>query len=189
MKAKTIIFVVLVVLVCLVMAACGRKVMVAGRVVDAETGQPIEGAAVAIRWIHEKWGPPGLPTPKDQLGTTEELTDAQGNFTIPRYIGRTHFIGVYKKGYVCWSSRAIFNPDGKVYDEIFQKRLSHRVRDGMLIQLEPMPVDISSEQRERHAHFTADLDTLLAQTDVFFKAIIHEKELHIQALRKNYKEK
>lgn len=183
---------ILIILVCLSTTACGMKQMINGRVVDAKTGQPVEGAAVAIKWVHYKIGVPGLPTPKDRLGTTETLTDAQGNFTIPRYIGfcRRHFMGTYKEGYVCWSSEINFKPHGKTYEEMFQKR-SHSIESGMVIQLQPMPADISSEQRGRHAHFTTSVLTRLSTTGVgpFDKAVQHEKELHRQILRRNEKEK
>ncbi|MFZ2631633.1 MAG: carboxypeptidase-like regulatory domain-containing protein [Desulfosalsimonadaceae bacterium] len=179
----------LITLVCLFATGCGMKVMTQGRVLDATTGQPIEGAAVAIYWVNEKWGPPGLPTPRDFLGTTETLTDAQGDFTIPRYIWRTHYMGVYKEGYVCWSSEDIFNPYGKTYEEIFQKRFWHRVSNNMTIELQPMPVDISSEMRRRHASFMLSVETRLWTSGPFEKAIRYEEELYIQNLKRNPKEK
>jgi hypothetical protein len=178
-------------IVCLLSTGCGMKMMVKGRVVDAVTGEPVEGAAVAIKWVHEKWGPPGLPTPKDRLGTTETLTDAQGDFTIPCYIWRTHNMGVYKKGYICWSSETKFNPLGKTYEEMYQTRYWHSVSNGMTIQLEPMPNGLTVESREKHAHFTVDVQTLLSTSGFgyFDEAIRNEKEFHREILRRNSKEK
>jgi hypothetical protein len=157
--------------------ACGMKVMTSGRVVDAGTGLPVEGAAVAIKWVHYKWGPPGLPTPKKRLGTTETLTDAQGGFTIPRYIWRSHYMGVYKEGYICWTSETRFNPYGSTYEEMFERRFWHRVNDGMIIQLEPMPKDTSFELRRRHACFTGSVGTRLESSNIFSKATRHEDDL------------
>ena len=164
-------------LVCLLSTGCGMKMMVKGRVVDAVTGQPIEGAAVAIKWVHEKWGPPGLPTPKNRLGTTETITDAQGTFTIPCYIWRTHYMGVYKNGYVCWSSETIFNPLGKTYEEMFQTRYWHSVSNGMTIQLKPMPEAVSLEQRKQHGCFTGSVRSQLNAIDIFYKAVKDEDNL------------
>ncbi len=191
MKAKASALV-LVTPVCLVATGCGMKVMTKGHVVNAVTGQPVAGAAVAIYWVHKKIGVPGLPTPEDILGTTETLTGARGDFTIPRYLGsrRRHFMGVYKEGYICWSSETTFNPRGKIYEEIFQKR-GHSVGGGMVIQLQPMPADIPSEMREQHANFTVDVLLRLwtPGNGPFDEAVRHEEELHRQILRRNDKEK
>lgn len=170
---------VLLMFVCLTISACGMKQMVRGTVVDAHTGEPIENAAVAIEWIHYKWGPPGLPTPREYLGTTETLTDAQGSFTIPRYLWRSHYMGVYKDGYICWSSEDIFNPYGKRYEEMFPKRFWHRVSNNMTIELQPMPNDIYPELRKKHGCFAGSVCTRLSTTGTgpFDKAIRYENEL------------
>jgi hypothetical protein len=169
---------VLTALVCLLSTGCGMKMMVKGRVVDAVTGQPVEGAVVAIKWVHEKIDVPGLPTPKELLGTTEIVTDAQGDFTIPRYIGfrRRHYMGIYKKGYICWNSEDIFNPYGKTYDEMYPKRI-FSVQNDMVIQLQPMPDDIPSEQRKQHGCFTGSVRSQLNAIGIFYKAVKHEDEL------------
>jgi hypothetical protein len=153
------------------------KLMVKGRVVDSVTGQPIEGAAVAIKWVHEKFALPGLGSNREYLGTTETLTDDDGVFVIPRYIWRDYYMGVYKEGYVCWSSETNFNPHGKTYEEMFEKRFWHSVTNGMTIQLETMPNDISFEQRKQHACFAGSVDTRLNPTDIFSKETRHEDEL------------
>jgi len=117
-------------------ASCGMHYNIKGKVVDAQTGEPVEGAVVAIKWIRYKLAPPGLPTPKERYGTTERLTDTQGGFTIPKYTFGTHFMGIYKKGYVCWSSNTLFNQQGKTEDEMFVHRWV-KIRNGMVVKLEP----------------------------------------------------
>ncbi len=164
-------------LVCLATSACGMKVKAGGRVVDANTGQPIEGAVVGIYWVHYKLGPPGMPTPKDRIGTTETLTDVQGDFSIPRYLWRSHYMGVYKKGYICWNSEDIFNPYGKTYEQMYPKRDWQGVNNNMLIELEPIPTDISAEQLKLHGCFAGSVDTRLKSTKIFSEAIQNENEL------------
>jgi hypothetical protein len=117
-------------------SACGMHYNIRGKVINAQTEQPVEGAVVAIHWLRYKLGPPGLPTPKEYYGTTERLTDVQGGFTIPKYTFGTPFMGVYKKGYVCWSSDIQFNPQGKTGDEMYVHRLV-KVKNGMVVKLEP----------------------------------------------------
>ena len=129
--------------------SCGMHYNMKGKVIDARTGAPVEGAVVAINWIRYKLAPPGLPTPKARYGTTEDLTDAQGGFTIPKYPIGTHFMGVYKKGYICWSSDTIFNPKGKDWKEMFVHH-EYNVKSGMVVKLEPKTGDFPEV---KHASF------------------------------------
>jgi len=57
-----------------------------GRVVDAETGQPIGGAAVVAIWTREV--PVGAEGAESDWDVYETLSDGDGQFTIPH---RTHF--------------------------------------------------------------------------------------------------
>ena len=73
------------------LAGCGHLVYTSGpyrgRVVDAETKQPLAGAAVLAVW---RWGGPGLGHPSEGFhDALEVLTDANGEFVVPR---KTHFI-------------------------------------------------------------------------------------------------
>jgi hypothetical protein len=52
-----------------------------GKVIDAETKQPIEGAAVVAVWEREYAGPAG--TVSHFFDARETLTDKDGNFEIP----------------------------------------------------------------------------------------------------------
>lgn len=171
-----------VILVCLFMSACGLKYNVTGKVVDGETGKPVEGAAIAINWTHVMLGFPGLPVPRKDLGTTQTLTDADGSFTVPAYIYRDHFMGVYKKGYICWSSETEFNPHGDTDEEVFIRRPKQKACDGMIIYLNPMP----QIRLEKHACFTDSVVCRLWTTGngPFDRAVRHEEETCIQFLRK-----
>ncbi|MEE8265758.1 MAG: hypothetical protein V3R62_05370 [Acidiferrobacterales bacterium] len=57
-----------------------------GQLVDAETRQPLEGAAVFFHWDREVYGSPGGPVSKF-LKAKEVLTDKEGRFYIPWFIG------------------------------------------------------------------------------------------------------
>ena len=88
--------------------AWGRS-MITGQVVDAETGKSLEKAAVYIAWFKSGSGPPGLAG-SVRVEVAETLIDAEGFFKIPKYstMFKHYYMAVYKKGYVCWSSRKIF---------------------------------------------------------------------------------
>jgi len=84
--------------------------MVKGQVVDAETGKPIEGAAVGIKWYEYKFGAP-YASGYHKIESAEDLSDADGFFQLPKYTLKNHYMGVYKTGYVCWNNEKIIHPD------------------------------------------------------------------------------
>jgi hypothetical protein len=137
------------------MTGCGMHHMVDGQVLDAVTRQPVQGAVVAVKWVRYKPTPPGLPTNKERYGTSESVTDLQGQFTIPKYSFGSHFMGVYKQGYVCWSSETIYNPDGKTYEQKYVYRKSHQVKDGMIIEL--VPISEGDFPVLEHANFVSNV--------------------------------
>ena len=162
--------------------ACGMHHNIKGKVIDAQTGKPVEGAVVAINWIRYKIAPPGYPTPKERYGTTEDITDAKGGFTIPKYTIGTHFMGVYKPGYVCWSSDRLFNPQGKDEDEMFVHRWV-KVENGMVVELEPKGADFPEV---KHASFTLDVEGRVSTSSAnFYRAVEMERKLYIDHIDKN----
>lgn len=73
-------------LLCLGLAACILPVRsapgVEGQVVDRETGEPVEGAIVVVRWD----GRTGDALPdREKLGHAETVTGADGFFSLPGY--------------------------------------------------------------------------------------------------------
>ncbi|MDA8100351.1 MAG: hypothetical protein M0042_12085 [Nitrospiraceae bacterium] len=83
---------------------------IAGRVIDAETKQPIEGAVVLVEWVkkHGLWDP--WP---ESYKVIEVVSDKSGKVKLGGCY--TPFveppkITIYKKGYVGWNSHMIF-PD------------------------------------------------------------------------------
>ena len=163
--------------------SCGSRYTIQGKVLDAETGKPIEGAAVAIRWYKYTPGPP-LSSGYKGIETAEDLSDINGTFKLPKYAFKQYYMGAYKKGYVCWDSEHIFHPLGKSYEERIEKRKSHKVYDGMVIKLEPFKREYPLD---KHATFTTNVGTRLSITKkgLFGRAIDSEYQLDLKNLRKN----
>lgn len=85
-----------------------------GRIVDAETNQPIEGAIVLIQWTR-RTGIGDYHT--DLVNIIERSTNAKGEFVLPSVslfspnpfsIMDPPDIVIFKKGYVAWRNDAIF---------------------------------------------------------------------------------
>ncbi len=88
----------------------GCYVPISGRVIDAETNAPIEGAVVLVEWTKTKGV--GL-TYTESVKVAETLSNKDGQFDLPGCFSpfvNEPDVTVYKKGYVAWSSRIIF-PD------------------------------------------------------------------------------
>ena len=90
----------------LVVAGCYMPIT--GRVIDAETQQPIEGAVVLVEWTKthgfgEYW--------TESYKVAEVLSDKDGIVSLPGCYSpfvNTPDVTIYKKGYVAWNSRYIF---------------------------------------------------------------------------------
>ena len=99
-------------------ASCGGPDYTAV-VVDAETGEPIEGAVYLAVWWKEVGGRKasweGTTTEIDEF--QEGVTKADGKIHVPYYwsgtsLGGMRSLTVYKPGYVLWNSEFVF-PDRK----------------------------------------------------------------------------
>ena len=151
----------------------GRSI-ITGQVVDAETGKPIEKAAVHIEWLKSGSGPPGLAG-YERVEVAEDLTDAQGRFKAPNYstLFKDYRMAVYKKGYVCWSSEDIF--------PTYEERKGFRLKNGMVIKLERFREEYS---REKHAIFTTVSSTSRRGGGLFDNAIKSEDKIVDEIFRK-----
>jgi len=166
------------------LVSCGPKYVVRGRVVDAETQQPIQGAAVAIRWYtnaaENQSAKPGT------IKSAQSITDDQGVFKIPKYPETLHILGVYKNGYVCWSSQDIFTIDpGMSGIDKYRKRKNHHVNEGMEIELEQLQ---KSHPKDLHAGFTVMVagESTDSESGPFHRAIQNEFQLWRENLRKDF---
>ena len=123
--------------------------MVQGRVVHNDTGMPIADAAVAIRWIsNQDHRDTGKST---TFKASQDVSDEDGLFHIPKFKNRDYALGVYKEGYVCWYNRDSFLKN----EGITENNPGHVTKiplleNGMEIRLSPFR---DSYSRERHAGF------------------------------------
>lgn len=165
-------------------AGCGRS-LVRGRVIDDETGKPIEGAVYAIYWYRCRpyFYAPGVEC--DDIENTEGVTDTEGNFEVPKYPARafsmpTFEMGVYKKGYVMWAHDGIFYPErdeeiksGKRKpDDIFEYVKWH-LKNGAVVRMRPWKEGYSEK---RHAGYVCHFSNTL-HSRLLDKAVISECKL------------
>jgi hypothetical protein len=148
MKAKSISITSLstFILLGLTLAACTPKCMLNGRVVDAETQYPVEGAAVAIRW-YENIDSNGAASTRT-IDVNQGLSDEDGKFKFPDHRDKDYVMGVYKEGYICWSNRSRFSGGAQ---SAAVPKTDTRVLKDMVIRLERLKRGHSEDQ---HASFT-----------------------------------
>jgi hypothetical protein len=116
----------IVIIMCFV-SSCGYK-SISGKVIDAETDQPVEGAVVLVEWTKTK----GLGlTHTEVYKVDEKLTDKEGKVTIDDVSDifvDPPGVTVYKKGYVAWNNEHIFPS--------LKKRTDFKWKNGYVFKLE-----------------------------------------------------
>lgn len=175
-QRKIILFIVALFLL-LSTQACGMKYNIKGRVVDSETGKPIEGAAVSLHWFHYQLIPScvGLTSGFEHLATYETLTDPDGYFEITKRLTGEYDMEVYKMDYVCWSDDHIFNPGSNGAN---LKREGFELENDMIIKLEPFKNDYS---RENHAEFVIKYISNTHNGPIFNNAIQTERAIFFRS--------
>ena len=149
----------------LILAACTPKCMLNGRVVGAETQYPIEGAAVAIRW-YENIDNNGAATTRT-IDVNQGLSDEDGKFKFPDHRNNNYVMGVYKEGYICWSSRSRFSNGAK---PAAIPKSDQEVQNEMVVRLERLKGGHSEDQ---HASFTVLVaeEVTASKQSPFYEAI------------------
>lgn len=135
-------------LIMILMAPCCNA-EITGRVVDAETGEPIEGAVVLVEWTITK-GLPGMSY-SESYEVKEALTDKEGKIRISGVLNplvKGH-VTVYKKGYVAWDDRFIF-PD-------YKKRTDFKWQPGYVFKL-----DKFKPEYNHNAHWAFIMDSVVS---------------------------
>ena len=138
MQRYRFLLLILIVLWGLLLVACSssRGVAYHGKVVDAETGEPIEGAVVVVAW-HKK---PFLAMDSPQYfhNAREVLTDAEGKFSVDAspgidwnpltYILKDPSIAIFKPGYGPF-------PTGHVKETSIEKTKKALLEMGTVVKL------------------------------------------------------
>ncbi len=92
----------------LLLLITGCYLPISGRVIDAETNQPLEGAVVMVEWTKKH----GVIDPStESYKVVETVSDKEGKVRIggcySPFVQAPH-VTVYKKGYVAWNNGYIF---------------------------------------------------------------------------------
>lgn len=117
------------IVLCFLMMSTGCDETITGRVVDAQTGQPIEGAVILVEWT-KTGGLPGMTHTKSYK-VVEVVTDREGKATIEGVTSLSASsprVTVYKKGYVAWNNLHIF-PD-------YERRTDFKWKNNYVFKLE-----------------------------------------------------
>ena len=182
--STTVVFILTAFVFILSIISCSPKCVVRGRVVDAETRQPIKGAAVAIRWYTGIRGQQSGET--ETVDARQALSDEKGLFIMPEYPDKKYNLGVYKEGYICWSNRDVFiNRPEVAARKNLQPNNSPPIKEGMVIGLLPFKKEHS---RNLHAGFTVMVagQSTEKPDGPFHQAIESEYHLWRDNLRKDF---
>ena len=128
------------VLFLLLLVGTGCAGTLKGQVLDAQTGQPIEGAVVLGVWTKYS-GLPGLQY-GELAGVKETETDVDGRFVLETAgsLGAEEAVTIYKSGYVAWSNLFMFPTSERRQD----------IRVPSRIMLERFP---PGQSHQRHVDF------------------------------------
>lgn len=132
----------------------GCYVPISGRVIDAETNAPIEGAVVLVEWTKTK----GVGfTYTESAMVAETLSDKDGKFDLPGCFSpfvNEPDVTIYKKGYVAWNNLIIFPYN--------QKRNNFQWRSQYVVKLEKFKETYSYDD---HYYFITGAAHLESESD------------------------
>jgi len=164
-------------LIVLCFLTTGCYATITGAVVNAETGEPVEGAVVLVEWTVTKGL--GLTYTKSHE-VIEVITDKDGKATISGvfnpFVNPPH-VTIYKKGYVAWNNEYIF-PD-------YKHREDFKWKDGVVVRMERFKEGYSYND---HISFIHDAIRLgLGEKKLILKAIDWEEEKAFKEREKRFK--
>ena len=143
---------------------------ITGKVIDSETGQPIEGAILLVEWT-KTYGFGNTYTKSEKA--VEVFSDKSGVVQIPGY--NVRFVNepdvtVYKPGYVAWNSHSIF-----LDSKHRVKRTDFEWKDGYVFRLERFKLEYTYEA---HVSFLDKcIGTRLYEQKVNIKKAMRSEEL------------
>ena len=147
---------------------------VSGRVVDAETGQPIEGAVALCVWIEPRWG---VEITHHVVAVSESVSDKDGRIRAGgtwRMFLDPPELTIYKRGYVAWNNQEVFVPlsEYKKNPDLFTfKRTDFSWKSGFVAKMEKWKDGYSFNE---HEAFVAN-NTAGARTKTFAAAMDWER--------------
>lgn len=139
-----------------------------GTVVDAETGQPIEGAIVLVEWT-KRVGFGDYHT--ESVKVVEVITDKDGKFKvtgIKNPLVDPPDMTIYKKGYVAWNNKIIF-PE-------YSKR-DFKWQSGNLFRLDRFKEDYSYDKHVSFLRRTIGTSLNLESKKIIYNAFEWEDDL------------
>lgn len=140
-----------------------------GRVIDAETQQPLEGAIVLVEWTKTGGYPFSATT---SVHAVEVVSDNDGKVELPGisdlFVNPPH-VTVYKQGYVAWNDQFIFPPG-------YTERTDFKWENNYIFKMEKFKPGYSYDS---HTSFlsSAIRTGSIEQKSNIMKAIRWEKEL------------
>lgn len=152
----------LVVLVLTVVLTAGCYFPISGRVIDAETDQPIEGAVVLVEWT-KTHGIGDHST--ESYKVVEVVSDKEGKFELSGCFGpfvNEPDVTVYKKGYVAWNNKYIF-PDQT-------RRNDFAWKYGYLFKMDKFKLGYSFIKHQSFIDVAASLSSEARKKEKFIKA-------------------
>jgi len=117
-----------------------------GKVVDADTGAPIDGAIVFCLW-RITHGFPGL-THEKEYQIVESATGQDGHFALPgtwNPFVNSPDLSVYKKGYVLWNNKDVFQSK--------ERRRDFSWKSGVTMRLEKWKQEYSYDSQQSFVRF------------------------------------
>jgi len=167
------IFILVIALVIVYLKSCAY-LPIKGTVIDAESGQPIEGAVILAEWTVKSWFPDG---PTKTIKAVETFTDKNGRFKLNVYILRpvsNSYLTIYKAGYVCWNNKYIFPDNARRYDFEWESNREYA--------LERFKKEYTYSD---HVSFIRTCIPSLSASDPFSKAYRWEELMEYKELRGN----
>jgi len=166
-------------IILLLVSITGCYLPLGGKVIDAESGQPIEGAVVVAQW-HESHGLPGMVY-HTLYKIAEASTDNNGKFLLPGAYSPFANIPdllIYKRGYVVWNRDLVLifkkKQDGTIESTFMGKRADYDSWEhGYLYKLEPFKEGYSHDKNSR---LMCCFDSSTKETPMFKEAETYENK-------------
>ena len=171
---KRLQFILMPLIMLLLCTSCSASIT--GKIVDAETGQPIEGAILLVEWtkVH---GFGNTYTTSEKA--VEVFSDKNGVVYIPGYndptVGKPD-ITVYKPGYVAWNNQWIF-PDRR-------NRTDFEWKDGYVFKLDKFKEGYSYVLHESFVSLCINIGQQNTNKNLLWSMYSqHEEDKYLKELR------